>query len=99
MYQLFVGEIGFPRKEFLEELLWWEIRSIIRGYNARSHTSWEQTRLVAWQVHYCMGVPKDKVAKSQHDWLPFSWDYEPPKILPSEDEIKALQEDMKNVTW
>ena len=84
---MFVGEIGFPRKEFLHDLKWWEVKSIIRGYNARHHESWKQARLIAYNAHYCMGLPEGKTAPSLYDWLPFSW--EKPNI-PTFDEVKDV---------
>ena len=32
---MFVGEIGIPRREFLFDLKFWEVRRIIRGYRKR----------------------------------------------------------------
>ena len=46
-----MGEIGFHRREFLHDLKWWEVKSIIRGYNTRHHAGWEQARLVAYNAH------------------------------------------------
>ena len=70
---MFVGEIGFPRQEFLHDLKWWEIKSIIRGYNARHHAGWEQARLVAYNAHYCMGSKEPP--PSLDKWLPFPWEH------------------------
>ena len=67
-----MGEIGFPRLEFLNDLRWWEIKSIIRGYNARHHAGWEQARLVAYNAHYCMGS-KDPVP-TVSEWIKFPWE-------------------------
>ena len=57
---MFVGEIGFPRREFLHDIKWWEVKSIIRGYHARHHAGWEQARLVAYNAHTVMGVIRDQ---------------------------------------
>ncbi len=69
-----MGEIGFPRQEFLNDIRWWEVRSIIRGYNARHRTSWEQSRFVAHQVHYCMGVAPGQSVKTPAEWITFPWE-------------------------
>ena len=37
MYQLFVGEIGISRREFLYDIKFWEARRILRGYRKRHH--------------------------------------------------------------
>ena len=86
---MFVGEIGFSRREFLHELVWWEVKSIIRGYNARHHHGWEQARLVAYNARFCMGA---KNPPTPLEWLPFPWEREP---LPTDDEINELRELIK----
>lgn len=88
---MFVGEIGFPRREFLHDLKWWEVRSIIRGYNARHHAGWEQARLIAYNAHYCMGS-KDPIP-TVSEWIKFSWEQK--AITPlSQDDIDELQAEM-----
>ena len=74
---MFVGEIGFPRKEFLHELKWWEIKSIIRGYNNRKRDLWSSCR---WQTYHIMAsfVGGDKLSEkginSPTDLIKFPWD-------------------------
>lgn len=84
-----MGEIGIDRHTFYYELKWWEVKSIIRGYNARHHHSWEQARLVAYNAHFCMGSknPIPIITK----WLPFPWEKEETKSLTKEeqDELQA----------
>ena len=83
-----MGEIGFPRKEFLHELKWWEVKSIIRGYNARHHYGWEQARLVAYNARFCMGS-KDPIPPLT-EWIKFSWEQK--SAIPiSQEEIDELQ--------
>ena len=69
---MLVGEIGISRHEFYYELKWWEVRSIIRGYNARHHAGWEQARLVAYNAHYCMGAKNTPPVVSE--WIKFPWE-------------------------
>ena len=88
---MFVGEIGFSYDRFLYGLMWWEVRSIIRGYHNRHHAGWEQARLVAYNAHYCMGS-KDPVPRV-NDWIKFPWEKEPTTRL-SEDEIMSMQAEM-----
>lgn len=86
-----MGEIGFPRKEFLHDLKWWEVNSIIRGYNARHHAGWEQARLVAYNARFCMGS-KDPIPLVT-EWIKFSWEQK--AITPlSQDDIDELQAEM-----
>ena len=67
-----MGEIGISSHEFYYELKWWEVRSIIRGYNARHHHGWEQARLVAYNARFCMGS-KDPLP-TVTEWLKFPWE-------------------------
>jgi hypothetical protein len=80
-----VGEIGFPRLEFLNDLRWWEIKSIIRGYNARHHHGWEQARLVAYNARFCMGS-KDPLP-TVTEWIKFPWEKE--TVIPISDDERA----------
>lgn len=89
-----MGEIGISRKEFLNELKFWEIRSIIRGYNARHHAGWEQARLVAYHVRFCMGVKSGESVPSIEQWRPFSW--EKPEPI-SQEEIDEVQNDLDEI--
>jgi hypothetical protein len=88
-----VGEIGIDRNDFLHRLKWWEIRSIIRGYSARYHASWEQARLIAYHVRYCMGVRQGEVVKSIKEWIPFSWE-KPEEFIPSDEELDEVQKEL-----
>ena len=81
MYQLFVGEIGFPRREFLHELKWWEVRSIIRGYRRRERTLCILSRRMAfWQVKTSM-ANTDKINVPSDLW-PLAWDKEEKDSIP-----------------
>lgn len=87
-----MGEIGFDRHEFLYDLKFWEIRSIIRGYNARHHAGWEQARLVAYNAHYCMGS-KNPIPDIEQ-WITFPW--EKPDPIPQED-IDDIQDELNAI--
>ena len=97
MYQLFVGEIGFQRREFLSELRWWEVKSIIRGYNARHHSSWEQARLIAYNAHFCMGSCKP--VPTVGEWMKFPWEFKHHATtgdgdMPTTEEVEAMRRQM-----
>lgn len=93
-----MGECNIPRREFLYELQWWEIRLIIDG-NARKHRNmWSAIR---WQTYYLMSaqVGSEGMRKSSihhtTDLIKFPWDddfEDTPEI--TEDEIAQLQRDM-----
>lgn len=86
-----MGEIGIDRHVFYHDLKWWEVKSIIRGYNNRHHHGWEQARLVAYNAHYCMGS-KDPVP-TVTEWIKFPW--EKTDIAPiSDEERDELQAEM-----
>jgi len=79
-----VGEIGISRHEFYYELKWWEVKSIIRGYNARHHYGWEQARLVAYNARFCMG--SKKTIPTVTNWLKFPWEMKRLNAKPVSDE-------------
>ena len=88
---MFVGEIGITPGTFRHGLRWWEIKSIIRGYNARNHAGWEQARLVAYNANYCMGS-KDPIPIVS-EWIKFPWERK--ETIPlSDDDIADLQTEM-----
>ena len=100
LFRLLVGEVGISRREFWYELTWREVRAIIDGYNRRRRDGWEQARLVAYHVAYCMGVPEGKTAPLITDWLPFYWEkptgtQKPTSTIPKKvvDELQAFMDD------
>ena len=94
-----MGEIGYNRHEFLHELKWWEIRSIIRGYNRRHRDLWSSTR---WQTYNIMAsfVGGDKLSEkginSPKDLLKFPWDTQPVSLSKSEVEEMQAEIDAMN---
>ena len=86
-----MGEIGISRHEFYYELKWWEVRSIIRGYNARHHHGWEQARLVAYNARFCMGS-KDPLP-TVTEWLKFPWEQKAVNPV-SQEVVDELQAEM-----
>lgn len=74
LFRMLVGEIGISRREFWYELTWREVRAIVDGYKRRRRDGWDQARLVAYHVAYCMGVPEGKTVPLITEWLPFNWD-------------------------
>ena len=93
-YQLLVGEIGIPRREYLYELQLWEIILITRGYWRRYHPGWEQARLTAYNARYCMG--SDKTPPTVTEWLTFPWERERMDTdLPTEEELAEIQAEIQ----
>ena len=89
---MLVGEIGIDRNCFLKELRWWEVRSIIRGYNRRQREMWSATR---WQTYRLMEVSMADLKKAgiekPADLLVFPWE-ETERGEVSESDIRELQE-------
>ena len=97
---MLVGEIGIPRKEFLYELRFVDILLIVRGYFNRQHAGWEQARLIAYHVRYCMGVKKDEVVPTIDKWHPVPWEQNrTPHHLPTPEEEAELQAEMHDFKW
>ncbi len=90
-----MGEIGFPRREFLHDIRWWELKSIIRGYNRRRRDLWSATR---WQTYnmMCAQVGSKELQKAGiyqiTDLLKFPWDSNPQTPISKEEEAELQAE-------
>ena len=76
LYQLFVGEIGFPRREYLYEISFWETRRILRGYRNRYRDMWSAMRWHAFNIMSAMpftDLQKAGITKPS-DLIQFPWD-------------------------
>jgi hypothetical protein len=99
LYQLFVGEIGIPRHEFLYELQYWELVKIAKGYQARSRNMWSAIR---WQTFTLMNVQvggkemRSKRIFTPKDLLPFPWDNKEAASPLSEADRQELQDLIDN---
>ena len=98
MYQLFVGEIGIPRHEFLYELTWWEINSIIRGYRKRNRLTHQLLAEIVYTTTYTMRDPQGKTVNDMFPAL-FKEDdnNEPAPITPEEQ--KEMEEMLHDFKW
>ena len=91
---MFVGEIGIDRREYLYSLTFVDLLLISRGYFSRYHQQWEMARIIAHQVHYCMGVKQGETAKTPTEWLTFPWERNEdgePTDQPSLSEVEKLR--------
>jgi hypothetical protein len=92
-----VGEIGISPDRFRYGLKWWEVRSIIRGYNRRARNLWSATR---WQTYNIMtaqvgskGMQQAHINKPS-DLIEFPWDNS--EAMPiAVDEVRQMQAEMK----
>ena len=55
-----MGEIGIPRREFLYDIQFWEVRRIIRGYRRRDWLKHQLLAECAYATIYAMRDPKGK---------------------------------------
>ena len=71
-----VGEIGIPREDFLYHMQWWEIRSVIKGYERRKRDPWSIARWHAYNIMASMPYCDLKNAGIHHptDLIRFPWD-------------------------
>ena len=86
-----MGEIGIPRREFLYELRFWEVRRIIRGYRRRNRLSHQLLAECAYASIHAMRDPKGKTVKDLFPAL-----FEDEELIPSgpaltQDEVSELQ--------
>ena len=85
-----MGEIGFPRREFLYEVAFWEIRRIVKGYRMRQRTFCDMMR---WQTWYLLQPHvKSNTIRKPEDLATFPlWEKE------DEDEVKHNEDDVREM--
>jgi len=88
---MLVGEIGIPRREFLYDLRFWEVRRIIRGYRQRDRLKHQLMAECVYAATYAMRDPKGKGVEDIFPMLFDDDDDEPP--LTKED-VAELQAEM-----
>lgn len=62
-----MGEIGIPRREFLYDIQFWEVRRIIKGYRKRDRLTHQ---LIAEAVFAAMHTMRDSKGKTVKDFFP-----------------------------
>ena len=87
---MLVGEIGIPRREFLYDLRFWEVRRIIRGYRQRDRL---KHQLMAECVYAAIHVMRDPKGKRVEDIFPMLFDDDDEPPLTKED-VAELQAEM-----
>ena len=55
-----MGEIGIPRREFLYDIRFWEVRRIIRGYRKRNRLTHQLLAEIVYTTTYTMRDPQGK---------------------------------------
>ena len=94
---MFVGEIAIPRREFLYDIEWWEVRRIIRGYRKRNRL---QYQLLAECAYASIYSTRDAKGKTVQDLFPGLWeddddDYEP-MTQEEQDDLQDMMRQLNN---
>lgn len=89
-----MGEIGIPRREFLYDIQFWEVRRIIRGYRRRDRLKHQLMAECVYAATFAMRDPKGKTVA---DMFPSLFaedpnDFSSPEL--TEDDVQDLQADM-----
>ena len=93
-----MGEIGIPRREFLYDLRFWEVRRIVRGYRKRDRLKHQLMAECAYAAIYAMRDPKGKTVA---DMFPQIFedddiDDEPPITEDDAADLQALMASMNH---
>ena len=92
-----MGEIGIPRREFLYDLQFWEVRRIVRGYRRRDRLKHQLMAECAYAAIFAMRDPKGKTARDLFPAIFEDDDNNDEPVMLSDDDIAELQADM--VAW
>ena len=92
-----MGEIGIPRREFLYDLQFWEVRRIVRGYRRRDRLKHQLIAECAYAAIFAMRDPKGKTARDLFPAIFEDDDNNDEPVMLSDDDIAELQADM--VAW
>ena len=100
-YEIFVGNIGISRHEFLYDIRYWEARRIYNGFMRRNRDMWSATRWQTFNIMCALVGGKalsSKGINSPRDLLKFDWDREDlddDTQLPTDEEIEKLRQRMR----
>ena len=93
---MLVGEIGIPRREFLYELEYWEVRRIIKGYRKRDTLTHQLIAECVYAATFAFRDPKGQTVKDIFPSL-FQDEDEQEEVITEERE-KQLQAEMAALT-
>lgn len=87
-----MGEIGIPRREFLYDICYWEVRRIIRGYRRRDLL---KHQLMAECVYAATFAMRDPNGKTVADMFPMLFEEDEDEELPiTAEDVAELQAEM-----
>ncbi len=61
------------RREFMDEMTWWEIKSYLQGMRRRERAGWQMMRMHAWMILSALGGK----AERPEDLIQYWWETEP----------------------
>ena len=94
---MLVGEIGIPRREFLYELEFWEVRRIIKGYRKRDTLTHQLIAECVYAATFAFRDPKGQTVKDIFPSL-FQDEDEQEEVIISDELEKQLQAEMVALT-
>ena len=86
-----MGEIGIPRREFLYDIRFWEVRRIIRGYRQRDRLKHQLIAECAYAAMYAM---RDPQGKGVEDMFPMLFDDDDDEPTLTKEDVAELQAEM-----
>jgi len=89
-----VGEIGIPRREFLYDLRFWEVRRIIRGYRQRDRLKHQLIAECAYAAMYAM---RDPQGKGVEDIFPMLFDDDGDEPPITEEDVEQMQAEINAI--
>ena len=89
-----MGEIGIPRREFLYDLRFWEVRRIVRGYRNRDRLKYQLMAECTYAAMFAMRDPKGKTVADMFPMLFENDDDEEMEPTLTDEECAGLQADM-----
>ena len=86
-----MGEIGLPRREFLYDISFWEVRRIIRGYRRRDRLKHQLMAECVYATTFAMRNPDGKKVTDMFPSLFEEEDDEPAEMMSEEDKAELLE--------
>lgn len=87
-----MGEIGVPRREFLFDIQFWEVRRIIRGYRSKQDSLFVVMRHLAYMIMQTgMADLRKSGFNSPADILPLQSDKPDHDTQLSDDEVEEIR--------
>ena len=94
-----MGEIGIPRREFLYDLRFWEVRRIVRGHRKRDRLKHQLMAECAYAAIYAMRDPKGKTVADMFPQIfkdDDDYDDEPPITDDEAADLQSLMDRMNH---